>query len=84
MRVALRKIGNLWGVPIPNSFLRSIGVGPNGEVDVTADGDRILVRAVKGKPRDGWALASRAIAETGRDALVWPEFGNQDDERLSW
>ena len=30
-------------------------------------------------PRAGWADASRALAEAGDDALVWPEFANDDD-----
>lgn len=35
-------------------------------------------------PRAGWAEASRKIAEAGDDALVWPEFGNAEDEDLVW
>ena len=34
--------------------------------------------------RDGWAEASRTIAEEGDDNLVWPEFGTEDDESLEW
>jgi hypothetical protein len=29
--------------------------------------------------RAGWAEASMAIATAGDDALVWPEFPNEDD-----
>lgn len=35
-------------------------------------------------PRDGWAEASKAIAEAGDDVLVWPEFGNSGDGQLVW
>jgi len=36
------------------------------------------------KTREGWAKASKAIAETGDDALIWPEFTNENDEELIW
>jgi hypothetical protein len=34
--------------------------------------------------RDGWAEASREIAARGDDALVMPEFANEDDAKLTW
>jgi hypothetical protein len=36
------------------------------------------------RPRVGWAEASKKIAHARHDALVWPEFGNADDEALEW
>lgn len=33
----------------------------------------------KRNPREDWARDSQRIAEAGDDALVWPEFGNEDD-----
>jgi len=39
---------------------------------------------VEAHPRADWARASRAIAESGDDALVWPEFPNADDVDWSW
>jgi len=38
----------------------------------------------KRRPREGWAEAFREIAEAGDDALVWPEFGNENDADLKW
>jgi antitoxin MazE len=38
------------------------------------------IRAV----REGWAEASRKIAAAGEDALIWPEFPNEDDAQLEW
>ena len=34
--------------------------------------------------RTGWTEASRKIAESGDDKLVWPEFGNAGDKALKW
>lgn len=36
------------------------------------------------KIRQGWAEASRKIVEAGDVALVWPEFGNENDEQWQW
>lgn len=44
---------------------------------------RIVIVAAKHLPREGWAEASRDIADAADDALVWPEFGNADDETLT-
>jgi hypothetical protein len=37
-----------------------------------------------GKPRAGWAEASKAVAEDSDDALEWPEFPNAEDSELEW
>jgi antitoxin MazE len=34
--------------------------------------------------REGWAEASRTIADAGDDELVWPEFSDADDDELAW
>jgi antitoxin MazE len=31
---------------------------------------------LKRNPREGWAADGKRLAESGDDALVWPEFGN--------
>lgn len=46
--------------------------------------DAIVLKTVLGDPRKGWAEASTAIAAAGDDALVWPEFANDDDSLLEW
>jgi antitoxin MazE len=82
MRAPLRKMGNSSGVIIPKPFLAEIGA--TGAVEMTVEDGRIVIEAEKRPPRAGWAEASRAIAEAGDDALVWPEFANEGDEALEW
>jgi antitoxin MazE len=84
MRVALRKMGNSSGVIIPKPLLLQIGAQAGGDVDLAVEKNRIVIQAIKRGPRHGWAEASQAIAEAGDDGLVWPEFGNEDDQALSW
>jgi antitoxin MazE len=84
MRAAVRRLGNSAGIIIPKSLLAEIGIGAGDPVDLTLDEGRIVVAPVKRVLREGWADASRAIAQSGDDAPVWPEFGNIDDDDLIW
>jgi len=84
MRVALRKMGNSSGVIIPKPFLAEIGAQSGEDVEMALEDGRIIIAAAKRHPREGWAEASRDIADAGDDALVWPEFGNAEDETLTW
>lgn len=84
MRAAIRKLGNSAGVIIPKSMLAELGIHVGDAVDLFLKEGRITMTPVKRRPREGWAEASRAIAEAGDDALVWPEFGNEGDDELTW
>lgn len=84
MRTSLRKMGNSSGVIIPKPFLAEIGAQSGDDVHMTVEEGRIIITAAKRQPREGWADASRALAEAGDDGLVWPEFANADDETLTW
>jgi antitoxin MazE len=84
MRAAIRKLGNSSGVIIPKSMLAEIGIATGDAVDLSLEDGRIAITPVKRRPREGWAEASRAIAEAGEDALVWPEFANEGDDELAW
>jgi antitoxin MazE len=84
MRVVLRKMGNSSGVIIPKPFLAEIGAKSGEDVEMALEDGRIIIAAAKRHPRAGWAEASHRIADAGDDALVWPEFGNADDETLTW
>jgi antitoxin MazE len=84
MRTAIRKLGNSSGLIIPKAMLAKIGLAAGDAVDLPLEDGRIAITPVKRRPREGWAEASRAIAEAGDDALVWPEFGNIGDDELTW
>ena len=84
MRAAIRKLGNSSGVIIPKSMLAEVGLAAGDAVDLALEDSRIVITPQKKRPREGWAEASRAIAEAGDDALVWPEFANDEDADLKW
>lgn len=82
MKAAIRKLGNSQGVIIPKPLL--IQAGFEGEVELSLENQAIVLRKPKQGVREGWAEASRKIAATGDDALVWPEVANADDKNLKW
>jgi antitoxin MazE len=84
MRTAIRKLGNSAGVIIPKSLLAEIGVAAGDNVELSLDDGRIAIAPIKRRPRQGWAEASRLVAEAGDDAPVWPEFSNEADDELTW
>jgi antitoxin MazE len=77
-------LGNSSGVIIPKSLLAEIGLEAGDAVDMTLEKGRLVLVPIKRRPRSGWAEASQAIARAGDDVPAWPEFGNTDDEHLSW
>ncbi len=84
MRAAIRRMGNSSGIIIPKPILAQIGISAGDEFDLSLEDGRIMLAPAKRTVRAGWADAARELAEKGDDALVWPEFGNADDETLEW
>jgi len=82
MRSALQRVGNSQGVIIPKPMLAQVGF--ERDVEINVEDDAVVIRKPKRHVREGWAEASKAISAAGDDALVWPEFGNEDDESLTW
>jgi len=84
MRTQVRKLGNSSGVIIPKPMLIELGVTAGDEVELSLVEGRIVLVPAQPRPRQGWDDDSRRIAAAGDNALVWPEFGNDDDEALIW
>jgi antitoxin MazE len=82
MKVAVRRMGNSRGVLIPKPILAQTGLAE--EATLTVENGAIVLRPIRPNPREGWAEASRKLAAAQDDALVWPEFGNADDDGLQW
>jgi antitoxin MazE len=82
MKITIRKMGNSQGVIIPKPVLAQVGL--DDEADMSVEHGAIVLRKPRLGVREGWAEASKAIAASGDDALVWPEFGNLEDAELVW
>ena len=82
MKIAIRKMGNSQGVIIPKPVLTQLGL--ESEAEMSIERDAIVLRKPRTSVREGWAEASKAIAASGDDTLVWPEFGTAGDSELAW
>jgi len=82
VKVVVRKIGNSQGVILPKSLLAQLGEDAT-ELEVSVDGDAIVLRKPAGPARHGWAEAARALG-AALDGTVWPEFSNVGDRELRW
>jgi len=82
MRAFIRRIGNSQGVIIPKPVLAQVGL--SAEVEMTVERDAIVLRKPQPSVRAGWAEDSKAIADAGEDALIWPSFANEGDRDLKW
>jgi antitoxin MazE len=80
MRTSLRKIGNSRGIIIPAALLAAAEIGE--EVELRLEAGRLVIESVKA-PRAGWAEAAAAIAATGKEEEVWPDFF-EDEEHSEW
>jgi len=84
MQASVRKIGNSSGVVLPKAVLDELGMKAGDKVEMTVEAGKVVLVPVKRHVREGWREASKALAGAGEDKLVWPEFGNLDDEDLKW
>lgn len=82
MLTKIRRMGNSRGLLIPKPLLEQLGLEEQAEILI--EGNTLVLRAPKKQPRSGWAEASKEIAARGEDALVWPEFANEEDADLKW
>ena len=72
MKTAIRKMGNSQGVIIPKLLLAQAGL--ENEAEMTVEKGCIVLRRPLTDLREGWADASRKIAEQSDDALIGPIF----------
>ena len=82
MITPIRRMGNSRGVLIPKPLLKQAGL--EDEAEMVVEGNTLVLRRPAPAPRAGWAEAAKELAASGDDALVWPEFANEDDKNLTW
>jgi antitoxin MazE len=77
-------MGNSAGIILPKPVLTELGVEAGDDLSLTLEKGRVVLMPAKAHPRAGWAEAAKRIAAAGDDGLIWPEFGNADDDELAW
>jgi antitoxin MazE len=82
MITTIRRLGNSRGIIVPKPMLKEAGL--EKEAEITLERGVIVLRKARRNPRQGWAEASRKLAEAADDKLLWPEFANRNDGALEW
>jgi antitoxin MazE len=84
MKARIVRIGNSQGIRIPKPLLEQSGL--EDEVELEVERGRIIIRAAA-RPRAGWEVAFRSMAEHGDDALLDAEVASTttwDEEEWEW
>jgi len=84
MKTAIRRMGNSQGVLIPKPLLAEIGAETGDQIEMKVERGKIVMAPLKRRPREGWAEASKTLAEAGEGGLLWPQFGNEADQDWTW
>ncbi len=84
MKTRVVWFGNSRGIRIPKLLL--VQTGLPDEVEISAEGDSIVIRPAK-KPRAGWDAAFREMAQRGDDILLEqfrPSLSKWDEQEWVW
>ena len=82
LQVAIRAIGNSKGVVIPKIILEQSGI--QELVEMSVDGEKIILSKPKNVVRDRWAEDAKSLAKAGEDKLVLGDFSNEEDGDWIW
>jgi antitoxin MazE len=78
VRSKVVKIGNSRGIRIPRTLLEQAGL--TDEVEMTADGDKLIIHSVRSVRQD-WDVQFAAMAELGDDVLIDETISTGWDEQ---
>jgi antitoxin MazE len=82
IKTTIRPIGNSQGVIIPKPLLPPLSF--ESAAEMTVEHGALVLRKPASAVRAGWAGAARKIAAVHDDALVMPEFANEDNVTPRW
>lgn len=82
MQTSIIQIGNSRGVILPAEMLHRMRLRQKSLVNVTMDGDAIVIRR---PPREGWAAAAQKAHDEGGDSPLIPDlFEDENLEDWQW
>ena len=82
LQVAIRAIGNSKGVVIPKIILEQSGI--QEIVEMSVDGEKIVLSKPKNTVREGWAKDAQSLAKAGEDKWLLGDFANEEDGDWVW
>ncbi len=82
MKTKLVSIGNSKGIRIPMAILKQFNI--ENEVDLEVKKQKIVIKPIKTKPREGWENAFRLMHERKDDVLLLDETIDSAIENWEW
>ena len=82
MKTHLVAIGNSKGVRIPAAFLKQCHI--EEQIDLEVEDDKLVIRPIKSKAREGWGNAFRLMHERKEDEQLVPDSIDMVDEDWEW
>ncbi|MBC7388333.1 MAG: AbrB/MazE/SpoVT family DNA-binding domain-containing protein [Opitutaceae bacterium] len=78
----LIKIGNSQGVMLPKTLIEEVGI--KGPVDIKAENNTIVIKALEKSVRAGWGDAFQQMSEMKEDASFLNLNNTFDNEEWEW
>lgn len=82
MRANIISIGNSKGIRIPKVLLKQLDF--HDQVELAVEDEGIVIKPIKGKPREGWEKAFKLMHERNEDALLIDEKADLEMEGWEW
>lgn len=82
MKVKIISIGNSRGIRIPMTILEQYDI--ENEVDLKVEKNKIVLKPVKSRLREGWDKAFRLMHERKDDTLLFDETIDIEMEDWEW
>jgi len=82
MKVNIVSIGNSKGVRIPKSILKQCNF--NNEAELKVENNKIVIKPLKKKIRQGWDKAFKAMHERKEDVLLLDDLLDIEMKNWEW
>ena len=80
MLASVVQIGNSRGIRLPKRIFNELNI--KDKVELTINKDKLIIKGVQKKPRQGWNEAFTKVSEDKAEKLLIPE--NIDDKTFEW
>jgi antitoxin MazE len=80
MLASVIQIGNSRGIRLPKRIFHELNI--KDKVELTINKDKLIIKGVKNKPRQGWSEAFTKKPDNKADKLLIPD--NIDNETFEW
>ena len=82
MKTYIVRIGNSKGLRIPKAILQQCGI--ERDVELTTEGETILIKPIRKKARENWSAAFKRMAERKEDKLLIDDKIGLDMDDWEW